>query len=59
MDGNAWLDDVRKQYRQHKTYCERTAAQVTDGEKRDRDREAEFTAEGETRVSVEAKTGRS
>ena len=91
MDERTWLEEVQFLYRQHKTKCERAAAQVddsdffssfghspnsvavlmkhlggnlrsrwrdfpdTDGEKRDRDREAEFTTEGETRDSIRAK----
>lgn len=31
MDGEAWLDEVRSLYRQHKQQCERAAAQVSDG----------------------------
>lgn len=30
MDGNAWLDEIRSQYRRHKKQCERATAQVSD-----------------------------
>ena len=88
MDGSVWLEEIVANYRQHKSYCERAAAQVSDedffallgngphsiavimkhigcnhrsrwrdfftsdGEKRDRNRESEFTADGETRTSI-------
>ncbi len=90
MNGEAWLEEIREQYRYRKTQCERAVAQVTDeqlfetvgaipvglavqlkhignnhrsrwrdflttdGEKADRNRDAEFMVDGETAESIRA-----